>query len=93
MLIWNCNTREHLRAFKSRADPLEINEVLYIGLEHIERDTGKLLAYGNSKDVRSLKARFSSGHLLYGKLGPYLNKVHAANFDLMASTQWTINRM
>lgn len=60
--------------------------LLYIGLEHIEKETGFLLGYGSSKDVRSTKTLFKKGDLLYGKLRPYLNKVLVADFDGICST-------
>jgi type I restriction enzyme S subunit len=71
---------------KERVDPEQIERVRYIGLEHIEKDTGKLLGYGYSDEVRSAKSEFQSGDLLYGKLRPYLNKVHVADFPGICST-------
>jgi hypothetical protein len=38
---------------KERVDPLEVQEIPYISLEHIEKDTGKLLGHGLSTEVRS----------------------------------------
>ncbi len=69
-----------------KVEPLAIQEMPYIGLEHIEKDTGKLLGIGKSNEVRSTKSKFYSGDLLYGKLRPYLNKVYLANFDGVCST-------
>lgn len=76
---WSC------RSFKSvariatiSADMDEIGEDdLYVGLEHIEKDTGKILEYVRAKDVdlKSDKFKFNEGMILYGKLRPYLNKV------------------
>jgi type I restriction enzyme, S subunit len=71
---------------KEKIEPLNNYEIPYIGLEHIEKDTGKLLEHGNSNEVKSTKAKFSKGDLLYGKLRPYLNKVHVVNFDGICST-------
>ncbi|MBD2596532.1 restriction endonuclease subunit S [Nostoc spongiaeforme FACHB-130] len=69
-----------------KVEPTEIQSIPYIGLEHIEKNTGNLLGYGNSKDVKSTKSKFYSGDLLYGKLRPYLNKVHVVNFEGVCST-------
>jgi type I restriction enzyme, S subunit len=69
-----------------RTNPSGIEEIAYIGLEHIDKNTGKLLGHGQSSEVRSLKARFFKGDLLYGKLRPYLNKVYVADFDGVCST-------
>jgi type I restriction enzyme S subunit len=71
---------------KEKVNPQEIQRTLYIGLEHIEKDTGKLLGFGCSEEVRSTKAVFHRGDLLYGKLRPYLNKVYIADFDGICST-------
>jgi len=71
---------------KEKANPTKEQNTSYIGLEHIEKDTGKLLKFGKSADVRSQKNRFHRGDLLYGKLRPYLNKVHIAEFDGICST-------
>jgi type I restriction enzyme S subunit len=61
---------------------------LYIGLEHIEKDSGKLLGYEPVENIvlKSSKFRFTSDHILYGKLRPYLNKVCLPNFNGVCST-------
>ena len=75
-----------LEPSKQKSDPTKEKESNYIGLEHIEKDTGKVLRYGTSKEVRSQKNRFHSGDLLYGRLRPYLNKVYLPEFDGVCST-------
>ena len=77
---------EIIEPSKKKVNPLEIEEVPYISLEHIEKDTGKLLRHGRSSDVRSSKTKFNSGDLLYGKLRPYLNKVYISDFEGVCST-------
>lgn len=71
---------------KRRVDPTKSKAMPYIGLEHIEKSTGRLLNHGTSAEIRSTKTRFYKGDLLYGRLRPYLNKVHVAEFDGMCST-------
>jgi len=71
---------------KEKVNPTAIEEVPYVGLEHIEKDTGQLLGCGSSSEIRSTKSKFSSGDLLYGKLRPYLNKVCMPGFDGVCST-------
>ncbi|CAG1769911.1 partial Type-1 restriction enzyme EcoKI specificity protein, partial [uncultured bacterium] len=80
------NVGDVIEPSSEKIDPLKIQEMPYIGLEHIEKDTGELLGQGRSNDVRSTKTRFYSGDLLYGKLRPYLNKVYVADFDGICST-------
>jgi len=62
------------------------HHIEYIGLEHIEKDTGKLLGKGAASDVVSTKNVFEKGDLLYGKLRPYLNKVTVAGSNGVCST-------
>jgi len=69
-----------------KVDPMKTEKMPYIGLEHIEKDSGHLLSYGYSSQVRSTKTRFYSGDLLYGKLRPYLNKVYVPDFEGICST-------
>ena len=77
---------EIIEPSKEKVNPLVIEEVPYISLEHIEKDTGKLLGHGRSSDVRSSKTKFNGGDLLYGKLRPYLNKVYISDFEGVCST-------
>jgi restriction endonuclease S subunit len=62
--------------------------VAYIGLENIEAHTGKLVGETtvDASTIKSLKSRFQSGDILYGKLRPNLNKVYVANSDGICST-------
>ena len=84
---WAWTTLEEIiEPSKEKVNPLEIEEVPYISLEHIEKDTGKLLGHGRSSDVRSSKTKFSRGDLLYGKLRPYLNKAYISDFEGVCST-------
>jgi type I restriction enzyme S subunit len=71
---------------KERVDPEDVQDTPYIGLEHIEKDTGDLLGHGYSDEVRSTKSAFGDGDLLHGRLRPYLNKVHVVDFDGICST-------
>lgn len=53
------------------------NEDFYIGLEDIEKETGNIIKTSseNTGDLKSSKFRFTTNHILYAKLRPYLNKV------------------
>ena len=62
----------------------------YIGLEHIESNTGEILKQSidqSDNDVKSLTFAFDERHILYGKLRPYLNKVALPNFAGRCSTE------
>ena len=77
---------EIIEPSKEKVNPQEVRKVPYISLEHIEKDTGKLLGCGCSSEVKSTKTKFKGGDLLYGKLRPYLNKVYLSDFDGICST-------
>ena len=59
----------------------------YLGLEHIESNTGKITINKElGENILSTKNKFKKGDILYGKLRPYLNKVAEPNFDGICST-------
>lgn len=60
----------------------------FVGLEHIEKETGRILAIKKVKkgELKSSKFHFRASSILYGKLRPYLNKVAFPNFDGVCST-------
>lgn len=71
--------------------PTEADGVPYIGLEHIEEGTLRLLKTGNSNDVISTKSRFEPGDILFGKLRPYFRKVIKPIFSGVCSTDiWVV---
>ena len=51
-------------------------EFRYIGMEQIEKDTGRLLDMPlvKGKEIKSQTIRVPKGFIVYGKLRPYLNK-------------------
>ncbi len=60
----------------------------YIGLEHIESGTGRILKVMNIQKagLKSNKYLFDEKCVLYGKLRPYLNKVALPDFEGVCST-------
>jgi hypothetical protein len=52
----------------------------YLGLEHIESQSGALVGFSPTPGhaIRSQSRVFRPGDVLYGRLRPYLNKVYAA---------------
>ncbi|NLF98960.1 MAG: restriction endonuclease subunit S [Lentisphaerae bacterium] len=59
----------------------------YVGLEHIESNTGRFLGSLDPVTVKSSTFRFSREHVLYGRLRPYLNKVLLPDFVGHCSTE------
>jgi type I restriction enzyme, S subunit len=70
--------------------PGECPDLRYIGLESIEVGTGQFVEGELSKtpeEPRAISFRFTSDHVLYGKLRPYLNKVALPDFAGKCSTE------
>lgn len=59
----------------------------YVGLEDIESHTARFIGSTAPVEVKSSTFRFSTTHVLYGRLRPYLNKVWAPDFDGHCSTE------
>jgi len=64
----------------------------YIGLENIESWTGRLIASEDTLDPEGQSGSFESGDVLFGKLRPYLAKVHKATVDGICSTEILVFR-
>lgn len=62
----------------------ELSNLAYIGLEHIESNSGKILK-NPQEEIKdqgiSTTFYFNETHILYGKLRPYLNKVALPDFE------------
>ncbi len=74
------NNDESLR-INSKDYPNE--SFIYIGMEHIEKETGTLLEINNvkGKEIKSQTLKVPSEYILFGKLRPYLNKYWINNLD------------
>ena len=59
----------------------------YVGLEHIESNTGMFLGSLEPQEVKSSTFYFTDEHVLYGRLRPYLNKVLLPDFKGHCSTE------
>ncbi|WP_461101620.1 restriction endonuclease subunit S [Spirosoma koreense] len=64
----------------------------YVGLEHIEKDTGRISALAKEELNNAIKNKFYAGEILYGKLRPYLNKVTLAERNGVCSTDILVLR-
>ena len=62
----------------------------YLGLEHVEAHSTKVLGTGDSAMIKSAVKPFERGFTLYARLRPYLNKVTAADFEGVASTEFLV---
>ena len=59
----------------------------YVGLEDIESQTARFIGSVEPQGVKSSTFKFSTQHVLYGRLRPYLNKVFAPDFDGHCSSE------
>jgi len=62
----------------------------YIGLEHVEAHTMRLLGSSMASQMKSSAAYFGPGDVLYGRLRPYLNKVYRPHFEGLASAEFIV---
>lgn len=88
---WKWTTLDEVVSIENKAvtpNEIEGRYKQFVGLENIEKDTGRLIAISESSNetIKSNKFVFDSDSILYGKLRPYLNKVLLPNFDGICST-------
>jgi type I restriction enzyme S subunit len=77
---------------KDKHDP-QTDRISYrcVELEHISQESGHLLGYAESDEKSSLKTRFKTGDVLFGKLRPYLRKYLLPDFDGVCTTEiWAL---
>ena len=79
--------KDIIKLRKESFNPLIENNEKYIGLEHIEEKTGRLLGIGESEETSSTKNKFYKGDILFGKLRPYLRKYYIADFNGVCVTE------
>ena len=73
-----------------RAGDGDLGGLPYLGLEHVQGDTGEIVAElpTGSDAPTGTSFEFDEGHVLYGKLRPYLNKVVVPSFRGRCSTEF-----
>jgi type I restriction enzyme, S subunit len=81
---------ELVQPSRDRALPADYPDMPYVGLQHIEPQTMRLLGHGDALDAMSSCIMFSKGDVLYGKMRPYLNKVWLASFDGLCSPEFLV---
>lgn len=81
---------EALRPRREKAQPAEHPDLPYIGLEHVEAHSMRLLGSVPAETMRSQANRFYVGDVLYSRLRPYLNKVWLADRDGLCSSEFIV---
>jgi|GEM_PF-1212631 len=77
---------------RKRMNPQEQPHLRFIGMEHIEAHTMKLLGTVFAGEMKSTSEYFEPGDVLYGRLRPYLNKVYRPDFEGLCSAEFIVFR-
>jgi type I restriction enzyme S subunit len=75
---------------REKAVPSQHPNLSYVGLEHIESHSTRLVGSVPATQMRSTAKRFYSGDVLYSRLRPYLNKVWRADRDGLCSSEFIV---
>ncbi len=76
--------------FKKKIVNSKLKDLIYVGLENIESDTGVFIPSETQKEEFGSAFLFQKGDILFPKLRPYLNKVYLAEFDGVCSTEFHV---
>ena len=82
--------RDFVRPRREKALPSQVPHLPYVGMEHVEAHTMRLLGTSEAKTMKSSANRFYPGDVLYGRLRPYLNKVFRADFEGICSPEFIV---
>ncbi len=63
------------------------HDAVYVGLEHVEPWTGRLLQENQPEKIDSVVSPFAAGDVLLGKLRPYLAKAARPDFDGVCTSE------
>jgi len=75
---------------RPRHSPGDYPELRFVGMEHIEAHTMRLLGTVPAESMRSSAVHFQPGDVLYGRLRPYLNKVFRPDFEGLCSAEFIV---
>lgn len=75
-----------------KVNPQHHRELPFVGMEHVEAHTMRLLGTVPAAEMKSSAKTFEPGDVLYGRLRPYLNKVLRPEFSGLCSAEFIIFR-
>lgn len=84
--------REAADTTRRTVNPQTTPSLRFIGMEHVEAHTMRLLGTVPASEMRSNAEWFEPGDVLYGRLRPYLNKVLCPDFKGLCSGEFIIFR-
>ena len=73
-----------------KVSPSHFPDQPFIGMDHVEAHTTKIIGSVPSRQMKSNASRFYKDDILYGRLRPYLNKVAQPAFDGLASGEFIV---
>ena len=73
-----------------RVPPANFPELPFVGMDHVEAHTTKIIGTVPAAQMKSNASRFWRNDVLYGRLRPYLNKVAQPSFDGLASAEFIV---
>ncbi len=85
---WEVKKLKYILALKSIKISSKESSLHYLGMESIESQTGNFLDI--TVEAEGLANYFEKGDILFGKLRPYLQKVHLAKINGICSTEFLI---
>ena len=75
---------------RPRVKPSDHPDLPFIGMEHVEAHSMKLLGSVPAATMKSSAVHFKPGDVLYGRLRPYLNKVYRPTFEGLCSAEFIV---
>ncbi|HYE17360.1 MAG TPA: restriction endonuclease subunit S [Tepidisphaeraceae bacterium] len=88
---WTSTTLgEIVQPTRPRVQPADFPSLPFVGLEHIESDTMRLVGSGSPRDISSSCTKFETGDVLYARMRPKLNKVWVADQSGLCSTEFIV---
>ena len=73
-----------------KVSPADFPDLPFIGMDHVEAHTTRIVGSVPSRQMKSATSRFSKDNVLYGRLRPYLNKVAQPKFNGLASGEFIV---
>jgi type I restriction enzyme S subunit len=81
---------EIVQPTRPRVKPSDYPDLPFIGMEHVEAHSTKLLGTVPAATMKSSAVHFKPGDVLYGRLRPYLNKVYRPTFEGLCSAEFIV---
>ena len=75
---------------REKKDPQSVGDLRFVGMEHVEAHSMKLLGSIPAKAMKSSVAAFRRDDVIYGHLRPYLNKVCKPGFEGLCSSEFIV---